>query len=73
MTYWVVQTELGIVDTRVEVEECDGDPSECTGLRAYSMRTEAEAAAKRIITADRELRRLITENHEPIHLNQKLT
>lgn len=70
MKYWVVHVELHAYGTRVEVEECNNNPINCTGMRAYAMKAEAEAAAKRIIAADRELRRLIAENYDPVHLEQ---
>lgn len=70
MKYWAVCTEIHTSSTRVEVAEYDGDPIECTGLRAYFMRAEAEAAAKRIVEADREFRGLVAQSRDPVHLEQ---
>lgn len=66
MKYWIVR-----VETWATVEECNDDPMvDCPGQRAYMMRAEAEAAAKRINEAREVYRKLVEENFKPAHLEQ---
>lgn len=64
MRYWIVR-----VETWATVEECDDDPmTDCPGQRAYTMKAEAVAAAKRINEAQQAYRKLVEENYTPSHL-----